>query len=1099
VLLLLFNRPAELPTKKSIRTMVNAHWETSVVALILVPLFLHEHHSTNTDAFQPSRIKLSLRELAKPQPSEPLRDTRRFVSSSAWTGSEFSNDRKNKKNMATSGDIRSAMSNITASYMESMSMETDVEDQEVQERLDQRSKVNSAPGKSDTFRVSFDLTEKLGFSLVQVSPGRKISNSNLDLDQFMGAEEATEDELALQQKMDWPTVAGQVSSEFKGLLVSSVTQGSAAWEGGVRAGDVLTSASATLGDALWPTSTLDGIQSALRSRKVTSPEASVDFIRIAAQDQTAMNQYQLTLQRPLGIEVQEEITKDGDAVVVVTGFSENAPNLVRHAVQIGDRVMAVDSSLGGSMWPVTTVAGLTSACTSRLPGAPVTLQMERPLENLQTAIEYNEAQTISPAAPAAVTTSQSSVVVEKDTVVDAPANHAALLERCRNVLERYSVQSNQSKGKVEAGAAGFKGKYDVPAIVADKVVDALASSRVSLDSVTLSMIMRAYLSCNRADSALRVFEAAVGFRADGSWLGRVESLIGGNGGGFVPRESALNIYTGTALLQAHAMKGDLYSVSRVLAALEGRSGVLVNGIESAPWPFTGSYGSIQPDTKCYNIAMAAAAKVGGEEGLEMALAFFDSMANTEASSEKNRKPVKNAVSYNTIINALSNAGRSVDAFRVFGKMQEFRVKPTKYTYTPLIKACLTDNDIQELLYDMTEKNIKGDTVTYNTMIRSLCEKRRWTEASRLVEEMESRGVAPDSMTYGYLMSAMLRADKPTACLTLFESAVSSSKTAALTENVYLYTTAITAASVLGDFERAIDLLSRMTAKGVKPNVKTLTSVAGACLAAGQPILAAQIYRKIDTPDGYAMSQGLQALSGSGAFSEALELIQSQNGKDRLMTGKQVMQGYQHIVSNALKVRDFAMAEAVFADFLKKGYIPNKGMLFAYTDALGFSDQRGLVSFSIGEDEDKEPMFRFALYVLDALRKRNLPVESYFYSVTLFLGAMMDGSAKTIAGLVARAKVSESDRQLISNNEGTKTSQASRSQPTKISGVESWVHLMDNFDDYDLAALKQDESSVPAVQVRVTTRDRRRLMRAENVVSFSTKNRKRQKGPEMVRS
>jgi hypothetical protein len=51
---------------------------------------------------------------------------------------------------------------------------------------------------------------------------------------------------------------------------------------------------------------------------------------------------------------------------------------VQYAVKVGDRVLAVDSSLGGRMWPVSTVEGVISAVTSRLPGQQITFQFERP-------------------------------------------------------------------------------------------------------------------------------------------------------------------------------------------------------------------------------------------------------------------------------------------------------------------------------------------------------------------------------------------------------------------------------------------------------------------------------------------------------------------------------------------------------------------------------------------------------------------------------------------------------------------------------------------------------------------------------------------------
>ncbi|KAL7579593.1 hypothetical protein ACA910_007959 [Epithemia clementina (nom. ined.)] len=978
------------------------------------------------------------------------------------------------------------MSNITATCIDSMSMDADAEDQAALRRLDRRA---SSLVPTSVFRAQFQLSKPVGLTLVQVDRGRQISQVELDLDRIFGGDShsatANGNEVD-RQRMDWSTIAAGMDKNFKGLLVSSVVKNSAAWEVGVRAGDILTSSSATLGGALWPTSTLDGIQSSLQGRKFTSSFVSFEFCRVSDQFE---NVYQLTLKRPLGIEVQE--TQDG--YVVVTGFNDAAPRLVRRAVQPGDRVLAVDSSLGGAMWPVTTVAGLTSACTSRMPGAEITLQLQRPLENMQTAVEYSKTQGIA------------SPVVEKDvspvdTIAEKSAEKKALIKRCRSVLDRYSVKGDN---KV---MGGFKDKYDVPAIVADKVVDALASAGVTLDSMTLSMIMRAYLSCNQPDSALKVFEAATGFRSDGTCFNVAESLIGDNAKGFVPTESALNLYTGTALLQAHAMKDDLYSISRVLASLEGRSGVMVNGLESAPWPFTGVYGSIKPDTQCYNIAMAAAARAGGAEGLELALEWFSSMTNAARASDE--KPERNVVSYNTIISALSAAGRSVEAFRIFDRMRQSKVRPDKYTYTPLIKACANDGDLQELLYDMKENNIKLDTVTYNAMIRFLCEKRKWTEASKLVTEMESRGVQPDSRTYGNLMSALLKADKPTACLTLFESASASSKTSSITENVHLYTTAITAASVLGDFERAIELLSRMAVKGVKPNLKTLTSVVGACIAAKKFDLAVQVYQKIDNPDGYAMCQGIEALTKNGQWTNAFDILQRQtnNRRSRVMTGQQIMKSYGTILSACLRARDFQSSEAVFSHLMRQGNIPNKKMLQDVVEVFGFRDARGITSFAIESADEKLSVFRFMLFILDSLRARKLPVDSYIYSVTLFLGSVLDGKAKLVASLLAQSKVSQGAQQLIASVGAASSPSSTSSVMTTLNGglvldssfnpAKRWVDIFDHVDSDGIQSLKET-GALPSVAVRMSERDRRRVIRAEkDVLVTPRKYRKRSKNSQV---
>ena len=76
------------------------------------------------------------------------------------------------------------------------------------------------------------------------------------------------------------------------------------------------------------------------------------------------------------------VSETEDGYVEVTGFTQNVPTLVQYAVKVGDRVLAVDSSFGDKLWPVSTVEGVISAVTSRLPGQQITFRFERPAANM---------------------------------------------------------------------------------------------------------------------------------------------------------------------------------------------------------------------------------------------------------------------------------------------------------------------------------------------------------------------------------------------------------------------------------------------------------------------------------------------------------------------------------------------------------------------------------------------------------------------------------------------------------------------------------------------------------------------------------------------
>lgn len=592
------------------------------------------------------------------------------------------------------------------------------------------------------------------------------------------------------------------------------------------------------------------------------------------------------------------------------GISDKAAPGVKERLRVGDRVVSVASSVGDQMWDVYSTDGLTSAVTSRLPGQSVRLAFERVGE--AEAVNKTE-QTVS-----APTTSLSSAVVgfrQAGKSVDASAMSATssaadlqststpsaaqkmLLTRSRDLLRTYIARNEVTKNVK----------------VADRVLEAVMDASATLDGKTLSLIMKAYNTCNEVEKTIRIFEEVFGLAGDGSER-EVEKIYDGKLRADI---SAFNIITISALLRAHAIRGDYESALRVLAAVEGNAEFSIKGEKSRSWSGKGDPLNMLPDTRTYNIALAAAAKRGTDEGLRAAMEIFDSMPNPSLNNPPFGKPAKNLVTFNTMINAFANAGQYQNAYSVFLAMKKSIVRPDRVTYTTLIKASIKSGDVNkalDLLDDMKWVGIQPDIVSYNNIIESLCNANRLFEAKDLVNEMERAQVSPDSMTYGLLMKGLLKANKPGPCLTLFESAFSDRRTTALTENVQLYTTAISAAAALGDHERALDLVSRMNLAGVKPNKKTLTALMGACIAGKKYKAAADIFPKIKNPDNYAVSVGHEALCLAGKFSAALELITDQQSGLKMLKGKQVMSGYNTLIKEALNAGDLGIAREALVSF-----------------------------------------------------------------------------------------------------------------------------------------------------------------------------------------
>ena len=170
------------------------------------------------------------------------------------------------------------------------------------------------------------VANSIGMSLRQVYSGRKLSELALDVDTLRfqsfvdelqgrrvdGEEETKEQSSSVTGSVQvlQNSALEMLSETFDGVIVSSVAQGGLAWESGVRAGDVLTATSATLGDKLWPKSTLDGVRSAVSSRKVIVPTMDFEFRRLGLEvvdGFEAVQSFELSLSRPIGINVEGEL------------------------------------------------------------------------------------------------------------------------------------------------------------------------------------------------------------------------------------------------------------------------------------------------------------------------------------------------------------------------------------------------------------------------------------------------------------------------------------------------------------------------------------------------------------------------------------------------------------------------------------------------------------------------------------------------------------------------------------------------------------------------------------------------------------------------
>jgi predicted house-cleaning NTP pyrophosphatase (Maf/HAM1 superfamily) len=212
------------------------------------------------------------------------------------------------------GEALNSVTNEARDYIVKavISDEPDVDEAEIalkQRLVKQRDKTYKVTLPLAKSRIGKAQVLSMGLTLRRINKGRSLDSLELNLDtlEFVQSSDAAAEKKEGVQRMDEASSTKRVAGEFQGLVVASVTEGSAAWAAGVRAGDIVKATSATIGSQLWPKSTLEGVRSAIMSRKAVFESIQFEFQRLG---EAVDNQFELTLTRPIGLQLKGKQKKN---------------------------------------------------------------------------------------------------------------------------------------------------------------------------------------------------------------------------------------------------------------------------------------------------------------------------------------------------------------------------------------------------------------------------------------------------------------------------------------------------------------------------------------------------------------------------------------------------------------------------------------------------------------------------------------------------------------------------------------------------------------------------------------------------------------------
>eukprot|EP00448_Togula_jolla_P012347 CAMPEP_0170603432 /NCGR_PEP_ID=MMETSP0224-20130122/18909_1 /TAXON_ID=285029 /ORGANISM="Togula jolla, Strain CCCM 725" /LENGTH=998 /DNA_ID=CAMNT_0010928313 /DNA_START=100 /DNA_END=3092 /DNA_ORIENTATION=+ len=250
----------------------------------------------------------------------------------------------------------------------------------------------------------------------------------------------------------------------------------------------------------------------------------------------------------------------------------------------------------------------------------------------------------------------------------------------------------------------------------------------------------------------------------------------------------------------------------------------------------------------------------------------------EALKDGQMRSLVNSVIYGSVLKAYSQQKNFQRVWAVYQEMLEQRVQCSIVTCNTLVDACARSNEmgrVESLLQDMSHQGVQPNIITYSAIIKGYCQFGRLDKAFQLLEEMKrTTPLRPDELTYNTLMNGCARQNQHERGMRLlqemqdagvsptnytlsvlvklagrsmklqqaFDICEEVSRKYKFRLNVHVYANLIQACLQHSNIQRAMDVLKRMVAEEVRPDVRSYTLLLRGLITGGQGPEAAALLR-----------------------------------------------------------------------------------------------------------------------------------------------------------------------------------------------------------------------------------------------------------------
>eukprot|EP00903_Cladosiphon_okamuranus_P006597 g6444.t1 len=713
-----------------------------------------------------------------------------------------------------------------------------------------------------------------------------------------------------------------------GVCISKVHKGCSAERLGVRAGDRVVATSATLGDVLWEKNTVDGILSAVGTRLVFSNtvtlrvERALDAQQLAAARfrESVTQTYEVTLRRPPGLILEQVWDSSGKAEsVVVAGILPGSPAEASGAVECGDTVVAVSSSLGNVMWPYRQLEGALSAIERHIGNTinirfqrtvqmgawtdPTSTDTDRTIDSTLKVFRQNDvAATASagagPLAAAAAAAKNAGFDVDGGAVAGGGVAVGAMraqqddeartivLERCGALVRSYGAKKQ--------------------AIAVDNLLASMEKAGVQMNARFLNNALMAYLSCSAPQKAVDTFHAVTGIVWPDlpPWSDTANPVVKRK-----PSTPAISTHDAdsdihesasprTAAPSAHAPKDDagpqFPAEFQLLQDGPSRDDALV--LEASSWEGTRGQRFLQMRAVAEQVAEQMSNRAGRAAAAGVGVgADADADAGAAAApAATSEGPLKmpalgeyvggcrpNAMLVATVVKAHGRRRRLDDACRLVLRMADWGLKPDVAVFNSLAAAAVwngrMDLALQVVLGGVMQAwGVQPNQLSYNTIMDAYARQGNVRNVVKIYNFMQGEGIPPDVVTTTILVKAQVASgDVEAGAQTLIEMMKSSNLKDQL--DAFPFNTIIKGLMKTLQWEKALDLFRGMMYNNVKPNVMTFNTLMAGLNKARVPSITVGLYEEMMQvggllPDVYTYSSLVSAYARLGDVEAAVKVL-----------------------------------------------------------------------------------------------------------------------------------------------------------------------------------------------------------------------------------